>query len=262
MKRLIFALALSVAAFSAQAEIVTEEVVYEVKGESFKGYLAYDNSITENRPAVLVFHEWWGQNEHARERARTLAEMGYTGFAVDMYGDGRVADNPEDATNYMNGLMSVPGQVRDRFFAAYQLVREHRTVDRNRVGALGYCMGGKIVLDMARTGAELRAAATFHAILNTDTPATAGSVKAPIKVFSGLEDPFVPHHDVVALEEEMRLAGAEFEFIEYQGVLHSFTNPGADALGEKYDMPLRYNAEADRDSWARTRIFLEQQFSK
>lgn len=262
MKRLLLTAALSLAAFSAQAEIKTEEVVYSVGGEEFTGYLAYDASLEGKRPGVLVLHEWWGHNEHARDRARALAEMGYTGFALDMYGTDKLADNPDDARGHMTDLMNVPGQVKERFDAAYALVSSHPTVDGEQIAALGYCMGGSIILNMTRAGADLDAVATFHAGLGTQQPATPGSIKAPIKVFNGADDPFVPRDQVAAFKAEMEAAGASFEFVDYPGVLHSFTNPAADGFGETYGLPLKYDPEANRDSWSRTEQFLREQLGR
>ena len=262
MKRALLAAALSMAALSAQAEIKTEEVVYQVGDQEFTGYLAYDSALEGKRPGVLVLHEWWGHNEHARDRARALAELGYTGFALDMYGTDKLADNPDDARGHMNALMTVPGQVKERFDAAYAMLNRHPTVDGERMAALGYCMGGSIVLNMARAGADLDAVATFHAGLGTQQPATPGSIKAPLKVFNGAADPFVPRDQVTAFKAEMEAAGASLEFFDYPGVLHSFTNPAADGFGQEFGMPLKYDAEADRDSWSRTEEFLRERLGR
>ena len=262
MTRTLLAVALSMAALSAQAEIKTEEIVYQVGDQEFTGYLAYDSALEGKRPGVLVLHEWWGHNEHARDRARALAELGYTGFALDMYGTDKLADNPDDARGHMNVLMTVPGQVKERFDAAYALLNGHPTVDSERMAALGYCMGGSIVLNMARAGADLDAVATFHAGLGTQQPATPGSIKAPLKVFNGAADPFVPRDQVTAFKAEMEAAGASLEFFDYPGVQHSFTNPAADGFGESFGMPLKYDAEADRDSWSRTEEFLQERLGR
>lgn len=262
MKRTLLAAALSLVTLSAQAEIKTEEIVYRVGDQEFTGYLAYDAAVEGKRPGVLVLHEWWGHNDYARERARMLAELGYTGFALDMYGTDKLADNPDAARGHMNDLMNVPGQVTERFEAAYALVRSHPTVDGERMGALGYCMGGSIVLNMARAGADLDAVATYHAGLGTQRRATPGSIKAPLKVFNGAADPFVPRDQVTAFKAEMEAAGASLEFFDYPDVLHSFTNPAADGFGEEFGMPLKYDAEADRDSWARTEEFLREQLGR
>ena len=262
MKRALLAAALSMAALSAQAEIKTEEVVYRVGDQEFTGYLAYDSALEGKRPGVLVLHEWWGHNEHARDRARALAELGYTGFALDMYGTDKLADNPDDARGHMNALMTVPGQVKERFDAAYAMLNRHPTVDGERMAALGYCMGGSIVLNMVRAGADLDAVATFHAGLGTQQPATPGSIKAPLKVFNGAADPFVPRDQVTAFKAEMEAAGASLEFFDYPGVLHSFTNPAADGFGQEFGMPLKYDAEADRDSWSRTEEFLRERLGR
>jgi Dienelactone hydrolase and related enzymes len=155
---------------SAHAEIKGQEVEYSANGTRLKGYLAYDDSIEGKRPGVLVVHEWWGHNEYARKRANMLAEMGYTALAVDMYGDGKQAKHPEDAGKFAGELMNNLDLAQKRFEAAMDLLRKHETTDPEHIAAIGYCLGGGIVLNMARRGLDLDGVISYHGSLPTNDP--------------------------------------------------------------------------------------------
>ncbi|MGK0179539.1 MAG: dienelactone hydrolase, partial [Nitrospinales bacterium] len=152
---------------SAFAGILTEEVSYTSGGVNLKGYLVYDDSIKGKRPGVLVVHEWWGHNEHARERARMLAKLGYTALAVDMYGDGKVAEHPKKAGEFMNAAFTDWEGSQAKFNAAKNLLQSHATVDPKRIASIGFCFGGAVSLRMARGGADLAAVVAFHSVLPT-----------------------------------------------------------------------------------------------
>lgn len=244
-----------------QAKIIAQDIDYQVDGVHFTGYLAYDSSITIKRPGVLVVHEWWGHNEYARKRAEMLAEMGYVALAVDMYGDGKIADHPDDAGKFMKEVTSNMQQAEKRFLAARKLLNEHMYTDVNKNAAIGYCFGGGIVLHMARVGTDLNGVVSFHGSLGTQSPAEPEVVKARILVLHGADDPFIPTEQVDSFKEEMQNAGALYEFVAYPNVRHSFTNPQADEFGQKFNLPaLQYNREADEDSWNRMQMFLEAVF--
>jgi dienelactone hydrolase len=245
---------------SAQAAIKGEEVEYKAGNTVHKGYLVYDDAVTGKRPGVLVVHEWWGHNEHARNSARKLAEAGYVALALDMYGSGKTADHPDNAKQFMQALTGDAKVVRRRFDAALNALKRHKTVDRQRVAAIGYCMGGIIVLNMAREGANLAGVASFHGSLGTSSPAKPGKVKAKVLVLTGADDPFVPAEQVDAFKKEMDAARADYKVVSYPNAKHSFTNPEADALGTKFNMPFAYNAEADKQSWAELQSFLKTVF--
>jgi len=244
----------------AHAEIRSEVVNYQIAGQSFTGYLSYDDSIIGKRPGVLVVHEWWGHNAYARKRADMLAAMGYTAFALDMYGTGKLAEHPDDAQKFMQATLADINVAEARFNAAKQLLQNHPTVESNKIAAIGYCFGGGTVLHMARQGADLMGVVSFHGSLATKTVAQAGQVNADILVFNGADDPFVTAEQIDGLKAEMKSAGADLEFVNYPGVKHSFTNPAADDFGKRFNMPLVYNAEADKDSWQRMQVFLEKVF--
>lgn len=260
MKRLLLATLVALATTPAWAEIVTEEIEYTADGVTMKGYMAWDGEIEGKRPGVLVVHEWWGHNDYARKRVRQLAELGYTAFALDMYGDGQTADHPEDAGKFAKKVAQ-DGESRSvRFLAAQEVLESHPTVESGKVAALGYCFGGSVSLNMAREGADLAGVVAYHAGLSSPVEAAPGEVKARVRVFTGAADPMVPPEQVAAFEKEMQAAGVDYEVVSYEGVLHSFTNPDADEFARRFDMPVGYDAAADRDSWEKTQSFLKEIF--
>ena len=149
----------------AHAEIQTKEISYSVDGVNLKGYVAFDNSIKGKRPGILVVHEWWGHNEHARNRAEKLAKIGYTALAVDMYGDGKVADHPKKAGEFMNDAFTNWDRSSARFNKAIKILQEHQTVDQKNIGAIGFCFGGAVSVRMAIEGANLKGVVGFHSSL-------------------------------------------------------------------------------------------------
>jgi dienelactone hydrolase len=245
----------------AQAAIKTETIEYKVDGESFTGYLAYDDSSKDKRPGVLVVHEWWGHNDYVRKRAEMLAELGYTAFALDMYGTGKVADHPQDATRFMQAVVSNMPVAEKRFNAAYALLREHETVESTQVAAIGYCFGGGTVLHMARQGIDLKGVVSFHGSLAAQTPAKKDAVQAAVLVLTGADDPMIPVEQVAAFRQEMEAAAVNYKIHSYPGATHGFTNPAADDFGKRFEMPLAYNAAADAASWQRMREFFQTIFA-
>jgi len=242
-------------------KIVTKTIDYNVDGIKFQGYLAYDESIEGKRPGILVIHEWWGLNPYAKKRAEQLAQEGYTAFALDMYGDGKLADHPEDAQKFMlEVLTNIPGAVK-RFDTAMGILKSQPTVDTNNIAAIGYCFGGAVVLQMAKMGnKDLKGVASFHGALESMYTPKPGEVQAEILILHGKDDPFTPREKVDVFIKELDDSGAKYEFIEYEGAVHSFSVPGADAYGEKYNLPLKYNKAADEGSWAKMKEFLNRIF--
>jgi dienelactone hydrolase len=240
----------------AGPDIQTREVEYRQGDTMLKGYLAWDASRGVPRPGVLGVHEWWGHNEQARTQARRLAEAGYVGFALDMYGDGRVTTHPDSAQAFMTEAMADMAVLSARFAAARTLLAGDPNVDPDRIAAIGYCFGGAVVLAEARAGADLDAAVTFHAGL-LPGPVDSGAVRARVLVLSGAADPMVPPERVEGFRAEMTAAGARFQIVSYPGVKHSFTNPRADSVGMD---ALAYDAEADRLSWEAMRTLFREVF--
>jgi dienelactone hydrolase len=261
LKSILLLLSLCCFGGAAHAAVQGEEVDYEADGVTLKGYLAYDDSIKGKRPGVLVVHEWWGQNEYARKRARMLAALGYTALAVDMYGNGKVVDNPDDARKESGAVYKDMPMAKARFEAAMQLLRKQPTVESGKLAAYGYCFGGGIVLNMARMGEDLKGVASFHGGLGTGSPAQPGMIKARIISFSGDADPSIGPDNVAAFRKEMDAAGADYRIVIYPGAKHAFTNPDADVLGKKFNLPIAYDAKADKDSWEQATVFLREAFA-
>jgi dienelactone hydrolase len=245
---------------AAQAAIKEAPVEYKAGDTVLKGYLVYDDAAKERRPGVLVVHEWWGHNQQARNSARKLAEDGYVALAVDMYGGGKQADHPDNAGKFSGEVRKNLPLMKSRFEAGMQLLRKQPQVDGKRLAAIGYCFGGSVVLEMARAGEDLRGVASFHGGLATEHPAQPGKTKARVLVMNGAEDPFVPPEQITAFKKEMESAKVNYKFVNYPGAKHSFTNPDADANGAKFNLPLNYNAVADKESWLELQSFLKQIF--
>jgi dienelactone hydrolase len=256
----LFALSFAIPAFGAIRE---EAVTYKDGGTEMKGFIVYDDAVTAKRPGIVLVHEWWGITKHVHGEARKFAEQGYTAFVADMYGDGATADNPTDANALSGGVMKNPQVMQSRFNAARDVLAKHTTVDSSRIGAVGYCFGGAVVLNMARAGADLAGVATFHAGLGTNTPAPApGTVKARLLVLNGADDKFVKPEQIDAFKKEMDAAKVDYKFINYPGAVHAFTNPEATEAGKKFNLPLAYNAEVDKESKAEAVKFFEVVFKK
>jgi dienelactone hydrolase len=249
-------------ATTMSTQIQGEEVVYTANGDTLNGYLAYDASAKEKRPGVLVVHEWWGHNDYARQRARQLAELGYVALAVDMYGNGKQANHPDDAGKFANEVMQNMDAGVQRFNAALELLKNYSATDPEKTAAIGYCFGGGVVLHMARIGADLDGVVSFHGSLNSMHKPEPGTIKAKILVCHGADDPFIPADQVEAFKKEMDDAGADYTFIAYEGAKHSFTNPGADKKGEEFGLPLAYNQAADEKSWQDMQNFFDELWVK
>ena len=242
---------------AAGANVKTKEIEYKQGDTPLKGFVAWDDSAKGKRPGVLVIHEWWGNNEHARDQAIRLARSGYVGFALDMYGNGKVARHPQDAQAMAAEINKDPKLVKARFDVALAELKKDPHVDPKRIGVVGYCMGGSIALAMAAAGEDINALATFHAGLQNIPEPKKGSVKPRILVNTGADDPAAPAQKVDALKQAFSSAGARIEVISYPGAKHAFTNPAADKVG----MPaLAYNADADKKSWENTMKMFQEVF--
>lgn len=242
---------------AANAAVVGKTVEYEADGARMKAYLVHDDAIKGKRPGVLVVHEWWGLNDYAKRRANMLAEAGYVALAVDMYGDGKTADNLKDAGALAGAVNRNPPVAHVRFAAAEKFLNRQPLVKKGELAALGYCFGGGIVLNMARAGEPLKGVVSYHGILATDVSVKPGGIKSKIRVSTGEADPMVPPEQVDAFKAEMANARADWQLVSYPGAKHTFTNPEADAYAAKFALPLKYDIHADQSSWAHTLDFLK-----
>ncbi len=252
----------TVASTQAGAAMQTETVEYQIDDQTFTGYLAWDDAVDGKRPGVLVVHEWWGHNDFARDQAEKLAAAGYTAFALDMYGSGKLAEHPDTAKQFMQEATRDMEQIKARFMKAKTLLAEHDTVDGDRIAAQGYCFGGAVVLNMARLGVDLDGVVSYHGALGSPLKAEPGQVSARIQVYTGGADQMVPSDQVAGLVQEMQDAGVDLTLVTFPGVLHSFTNPGADRFAEEFGMPVGYDEAAATRSWEGTLRFYREIFGE
>lgn len=230
---------------------VQEEVDYATETTKLKGYIAYKND-KKKKPAVIIVHEWWGHTQYVRERAEQLSKMGYTAFALDMYGDGKKADHPNDAKAFMMQTMKNMPEAEARIKKAYELVKNHPQVDSSKMAMIGYCFGGAVVLKAVAMDLDLKAAVSFHGSLANAGPFPKGS-KTKLLVLNGAKDPMVTKEHINNLKTAAKKASLDYTFINYPNAVHAFTNPEATDKGKKFKLPLAYDKDADQESWEEMR---------
>jgi len=240
-----------------EVNITGEEVTYSTDTTEMKGFIAFNKAQAGKRPGILVVHEWWGHNDYTRKRAQMLAELGYVALAVDMYGDGKQAQHPSDAGKFSGMVMKNEEMAVKRFNAAYELLANHPEVNSEKISAIGYCFGGSVIQNMANMGADLDGIAAFHSGVQVPNPPSE-KLDAKVLIQNGADDPFVPAESVQTFKSAMDSLNADYEYISYPGVVHAYTNPGATELGEKFDLPLKYDQEADTKSWEKLQSFLNE----
>jgi len=256
--RLFYSLLLAVLfAAVAHAEIKTQTIEYKSGDTTFKGYLAYDDAQSDRRPGIVIYPEWWGLTDYPKHRAQMLAKLGYVAFAADMYGDGKTTDNPQEAGKWIGELKQNLPELVGRAKAAVEALQAQPQVDGSRIGAIGYCAGGTVALELARSSAELTAIVTFHAGLAATNPSQSGKIKPAILVCNGGDDTYVSAREIEDFKDEMRRDNVNWQLNTYGGAHHSFTNPDAD----RHKMQnIAYNAGADYRSWRDMKLFFEQKF--
>ena len=242
------------------SDVVVEEVRYADGDTILRGYLAQDRAASGKRPGVLIVHEWWGVTPHVRDYARDLAARGYVALAVDMYGE--VAQDPKRAGELMRGVMGTSAIMKSRFAAARRVLSKQPLVDARRLAAVGFSMGGRVVLQMARSGEDLAAVASIYGTLETAEPAQAGAIRARVLVIHVEGDPFVTPDSIPAFRREMENARADYRLTSYTGVKHGFANPMATDRGRDHNLPIAYDADADRRARAELFGFLAEAFSR
>ena len=235
--------------------IIKEEAIsYQADTVNMNGFVAYDEATDQKRPIVLIVHEWWGLNDYAKTRARQLAKLGYLAMAIDMYGNGATADNPELAGKLAGPFYSDPQMAKKRFDAALAKIKTFAVADTNQVAAIGYCFGGAQVINMAKLGENLKGVVSFHGNL-VGVPVMKDLIKAPILVCHGEDDQFVKADEVALFKKQMDSVGAKYTFHGYPGATHAFSNPNATKMGEQFKIPIAYNAAADSTSWNDMKAF-------
>lgn len=238
-----------------------ENVTYTADGTLLKGYIVYNQYQKGIRPAILVVPEWWGLNEYTKMRARKLAELGYIAMAVDIFGDGKIAANPQEAQDLTKPFYQNPGLAKNRLDAALKKIKEYTETDPSNVAAIGYCFGGGIVLNSAKLGSDLKGVVSFHGGL-AGTQANKDLLKAKILVCHGGNDKFVSQKDIDTFKHQLDSIGANYSFKIYPNATHAFTNPDATKIGKEFNMPIEYNAEADKNSWNDMKDFFISLFTR
>ena len=252
-----FLLLLSVLVFSIQSHSAVKDKNVEYKqGEvTLQGYLAHTTKGPKKKPAVIIVHDWDGIGEYEKKRAKMVAELGYVAFAADIYGkDVRPKSMEESATLSGSYKKNIP-LLRDRIKAAYDTVSKMPNVDPKKIAVMGYCFGGTTALELARSGADIKGAVSFHGGLSTPDPKDASNIKGKVLVLHGADDTYVPEKEVLAFQNEMRNAKVNWEMVSYGGAVHSFSHWELDQDNSK---GAAYNPTADKRSWEAMKNFFKE----
>jgi dienelactone hydrolase len=257
MRILIFtALAMLLSMTAAHAAVQSRTVEYaSADGATLEGYLAWDDADSAARPGVLVVHDWYGVGENAKTRCNMLAELGYVALAADIYGKGVRPGSNEEAGKQAGKFRGDLPLFRQRLQAGLAELLRAPGVDATRIAAIGYCFGGGGVLELARSGADIKGVVSFHGSYTTTIPAGPGDIKAKVLVCHGASDPASPWATVDQLRAELDKAGADWQLVAYGGAVHSFTNPAANDPGRNAYHPL-----ADQRSWQDMQQFFDEIF--
>ena len=244
--------------------IHTERLQYQVGETICNGYMAYDVSVKELRPAVLIAHAWKGQDQFAKEKAEQIAALGYIGFAVDNYGDGKVAISDEEASDLMMPLFIDRARLRSYMKKAFEVVACHPMVDRSRIGVIGYCFGGLAAIELFRSGVDVKAAVSFHALLGSSQAGVqavcepiAKGIQGSLLMLHGHQDPLVSSEDIALIQQEMTDEHIDWQMHVYGQSSHAFTNYEANNAAAG----LLYNAIADARSWRSMKEFFHERFT-
>lgn len=241
----------------------TERVAYSCEGINFNGYLAHNEKLKEKKPVVLIAHAWRGQDNFAREKAEFLAELGYVGFAVDLYGDGRQVETDEEAKQLMVPLFLDRKALRERIVLAYHTASNLPFVDSEKIGAIGFCFGGLTVIELLRSGVPLKGVVSLHGLLGftlgekraTPVP-SAQKLYGSLLILHGYRDPMVSHEDIEKTQAEFSQAGIDWQMHIYGEAAHAFTNPTAN----EPENGLLYHAKAEKRAIQTMRNFFSEVF--
>ena len=237
--------------------VISNTVAYLDGDVLLEAFFAFDDAFQGRRPAVLINHTWAGRDEFVAEKAKKLAALGYVGFAVDMYGKDIMGSSPEENEKLMRPFMNNRQMLQKRMQAALYAVKLMPWVDDSKIAVIGFCFGGLCALDLARTGVELKGVVSFHGLLGKPDNTQGNIIKAKILALHGHDDPLAPVDQVLAFEQEMTSAGADWQLHTFGNTLHAFTNPQANSP----DFGMAYQADADRRSWLAMENFLTEVFA-
>ncbi len=237
--------------------IISNTISYMDGDVVLEAFFAFDDSVTERRPAVLISHMWDGRGEFVAEKAKKLAELGYVGFALDMYGKGILGETPEQNMALMRPFMTNRAVLQQRIKAALAATKLLPWVDDKKIAAIGFCFGGLCVLDLARTGVDIKGVVSFHGLLDAANDTQHPPITAKVLVLHGHDDPMVSPQQLSNFQDEMTQAGADWQVHSYGHTMHAFTNPNAD----NPDFGTVYQADATRRSWLSMQNFLAEIFA-
>jgi dienelactone hydrolase len=257
MYKFILSFAFIVFVMGSSYAFAGEDIHYTHGETALKGYLAYPNTdlYPGKRPIILIVHQWKGLGEYEMQRADMLADLGYIAFAIDVYGHNIRPNTNELAAAESSKYKNNPNLARTRLLSALETAKNLENVDTQKIAILGYCFGGTMALELARAGADINAAISFHGGLSAKDLAKKGAVKAAVQIHHGAADPYVSKEEVTAFKQEMKDAHADWHFISYADAVHSFTEKAA---GDDPSKGVAYNKEADERSWSYTLSLLEQ----
>jgi dienelactone hydrolase len=237
--------------------IKTEAHEYRHDSTLCEGYWAWDDAKKGKRPGILVAHEWTGLQDYVKKRCEMLAQLGYVAFAADIFGQGVRAKSFPECEQISAPYYKDRALTRGRARAALEILQGHPEVDRAKIASIGYCFGGIVALELARSGADIAGTVSFHGQLNTPNPADAKNIKGKVLVLHGAIDPVVPPAEVAAFEKEMEDAKVDWQLVSYGGAVHTFTNWNLPTTG----MPAAYNEKADKRSWLAMQNFFAEIFA-
>ena len=243
---------------SAHATVVTKTVEYKDGNTTLEGKVAYDDANKGLMPGIVVVHEWTGLGTYVTSRIEKLAKLGYIAFAADIYGKGVRPTNPSEAGKIAGIYKNNRPLMRKRIELAFEQLKAQPHVDVQKLAAIGYCFGGTTILELARSGADLKGFVSFHGGLDTPTPQDAKNIKGEVLAFTGADDPHVLPKEVMAFEKEMRDGHVKWELVTFGGAVHAFTNPEA---GDDNSKGQAYNKDADLKSWEEMKLFLNRIFN-
>jgi len=248
---------LMILASMGSAQIVDNAVDYNDGDTALEGYLAYDQTESGKRPGVLIVHQWMGLTNYEKMRARQLAELGYVAFALDMYGKDVRPQSMEEAAEQAGKYRSDRELMRQRAAIGLEELRKQNVCDPNNIAVIGYCFGGGVALELARSGADVKGMVSFHGNLDTPNPDDAKNIKGKILVQHGGADPHVPQKQVMAFWDEMEKADVNWQLNVYGGAVHAFTQKSA---GNDPSRGAAYNQQADQRSWQSMENFFDEIF--
>jgi dienelactone hydrolase len=261
-------LAAMFAASVARAEIKTQAIEYKDGDVVLEGFLVFDDAVaTKSKlaPGVVVYPEWWGTNDYPKMRAKKLAQLGYVAFAADMYGKGKITEDPKQAGAWAGEFKGDAAKMQKRVQAAFDVLTKQPMVDKTRLAAIGYCFGGTCALELARTGAPLKSVVAFHAGQlsaggsEKEAQEANSKIHATLTICHGQADGFVPAEEIAKFHAQMKAAKIDYQFTSYADAVHAFTNPDAD----KFKIPgIAYNAKADARSWELMKSAFVEAFAK